>query len=327
MKFSVIIPLYNKAPYVARSIGSVLAQTYSDWELIVMDDGSIDDGSEVVRECVERSNMSSRIHIYTQPNAGVSAARNHAAEHAQGDYLCFLDADDWWEPTFLEQMAQLIHAYPDAGLYATNYVYYKPHKTHVALDIPTGYIQYAPTYCRSAAMPVWTGTVAMPRTIFNQMGGFTVGVRLGEDFLLWARTAMHYSVAYLNTPLAYYNNDVPAALRATRNLYAPEHTMFFLLDTIAPENALSEDWQRLFDKLRVGGLLPYWMSPIYHDRAKTELAKVDWSQQPRSVQHLYRTPIPLLRLYYTLRHLASLCKQFIIHNNPLLSTITLYCQL
>lgn len=310
MKFSIITPLYNKAPYIAHAIDSVFAQTYSDWELVIMDDGSTDGSLAEARRCVENAEALGRVHIYTQPNAGVAVARNRAVAYSQGKYLCFLDADDWWQPTFLEEMAQLIHDYPDAGLYATNYVYYKPHKTHVALDIPTGYIQYAQAYLNSVAMPVWTGAAAMPRQVFDIMGGFSVGVRLGEDFLLWAKTAMHYPVAFLSRPLAYYNNDVPATQRATRNLYAPEHTMFFLLDTIAPKDALSEEWKRLFDKLRVGGLLPYWLSPNYHDRAKAELAKVDWSQQSKAVRRLYRMPIAFVRLRQALLCCASRCKQF-----------------
>ncbi len=314
MKFSIIIPLYNKAPYIAHTIDSVLAQTYSDWELIIMDDGSTDDSLTEARRCVENAVISGRVHIYTQTNAGVAAARNNAAKEAKGDYLCFLDADDWWKPAFLEEMAQLICDYPDAGLYATNYVYHKPGKTHVALDIPTGYIDYPTVYLNSVAMPVWTGSVAMPRRVFEEMGGFSVGVCLGEDFLLWAKTAMHYPVAFLNRALAYYNNDVPATQRATHNLYAPEQSMFFLLDTIAPEKTLSENWKRLFDRLRVDGLLAYWLSPQYHDRAKAELAKVDWTQQSQSVRRCYRIPVPILRVWQTSLLGANRCKQFLYSN-------------
>ncbi len=311
MKFSIITPLYNKAPYIAHAIDSVFAQTCSDWELVIMDDGSTDGSLAEARRCVENDEALERVHIYTQPNAGVAVARNRAVAYSQGEYLCFLDADDWWQPTFLEEMAQLIHDYPDAGLYATNYVYYKPHKTHVALNIPTGYIQYAQAYLNSVAMPVWTGAAAMPRQVFDKMGGFSVGVRLGEDFLLWAKTAMHYPVAFLNRPLAYYNNNVPTMQRATRHLYAPEHNMLFRLDALGREEALSADWKRLFDKLRVGGLLDYWLSAQYHDRAKAELAKVDWSQQPKSAAKPYRVPIPLLRAWRALLRGASGCKQFV----------------
>lgn len=311
--FSIIIPLYNKAQYVCRTIESVLAQTYTDYECIIMDDGSTDDSRATVEGWLAENNprCGRRFRLLGQPNQGVAVARNNAVRAASGEYVCFLDADDWWEPTFLEEMAHLIQVYPKAGLYATNYIYYKTGKTHVALDMPTGYIDYPQVYLTSGAMPVWTGTVAMPRRVFLEMGGFPPGVRLGEDFLLWARTAMHYPVAFLNRPLAYYNNDVPAALRATRNLHAPEHNMLFLLDTIAKEDALSQDWKQLFDRLRVNGLLDYWMSPQYHDVAKKELAKVDWTQQPQSVIRTYRTPIWLLRVKRKIMQIGSRCKQWL----------------
>ena len=130
-RFSVIIPLYNKAPYVDKTIRSVLAQTYADYELIVMDDGSKDDSFAIALKAVEgRGNC----HVYRQKNAGVSMARNNGVALSQGDYLCFLDADDWWEPTFLEEMSKLIGDFPDAGIYGTNYtiVNETKHKTRVA---------------------------------------------------------------------------------------------------------------------------------------------------------------------------------------------------
>ena len=105
MRFSVIIPLYNKAPYVARAIDSVLAQSFKDYELIIMDDGSKDDSFEIVSNSIEgRQNC----HLYRQENAGVSMARNNGVAASKGDYLCFLDADDWWDSCFLEEMSKLI---------------------------------------------------------------------------------------------------------------------------------------------------------------------------------------------------------------------------
>ena len=309
--FSIIIPLYNKAQYVRRTIESVLAQTYTDYECIIMDDGSTDGSRATVEGWLAENNSrcGGRFRLLGQPNQGVAMARNNAVRAASEEYVCFLDADDWWEPTFLEEMALHIRNYPDAGLYATNYIYYKTGKTHIALNIPTGYIDYPQVYLTSGAMPVWTGAVAMPRHVFYESGGFPPGVRLGEDFLLWARTAMHYPIAFLNRPLAYYNNDVPTCLRATRHLYAPEYHMTFLLETIAPEASLSTEWKRLFDHLRVNSLLDYWLSPQYHDAAKAELGKVDWAQQPRSVIRTYRTPIFLLRAKRRIRQIGSWCKQ------------------
>ena len=263
MKFSVIIPLYNKAPYVKKALESVLAQTYADYELIIIDDGSIDGSAEIAEAILQ--DPASRLsplafRLLKQQNAGVSAARNNGVAQASGDYIAFLDADDWWEPTYLEKMAQLIEDYPEAGLYACNYVYYKPGKTHVALNIPTGYINYPKSYYESGAMPVTSITAIMPRAVFDEMGGFPLGIKLGEDFLLWAKTAMHYPVAFCEEPLAYYNNDVPVNLRATRNLHHPNNHMLFRMEAYlqllpegkrvlaSPKSSLNKPTPNLFQK-------------------------------------------------------------------------------
>lgn len=383
MKFSVIIPLYNKAPYIRKALESVLAQTYTDYELIIVDDGSTDGSAEIAEAILQEatrlqgyeakgmensaadtlasrlSPLAFRLRLLKQPNQGVSAARNAGVTQAHAEYIAFLDADDWWEPTYLEHMAQLIEDYPDAGLYACNYVYYKPGKMHVALNIPTGYINYPKAYYESNAMPVWTGAAMMHRKVFEDMGGFPLGIKLGEDFLLWSKIALRYPVAFLNEPLAYYNNDVPATLRATRNLHAPEHHMLFRLelafgdegmrplgerrkvkgtddeakddrlkvkgtengetDNTEPHrliasspHRLSDDWSRLLDKLRVNGLLEYWLDTRYHGVAAKELAKVNWNLQPNSIRRIYKTPIWLLKLKRRVMQVGSCLKQLLI---------------
>lgn len=376
MKFSVIIPLYNKAPYIRKALESVLAQTYTDYELIIVDDGSTDGSFTIAKQFIDerlkikgtedevkgyrlkvkgKENSGTETNGYKlspinyklirQANSGVSAARNAGVAQAQGEYLAFLDADDWWESTYLERMMQLITDYPDAGLYACNYVYYKPGKTHVALNIPTGYINYPKAYYESEAMPVWTGAAMMPRKVFEEMGGFPLGIKLGEDFLLWSKIALRDPVAFLNEPLAYYNNDVPATLRATRNLHAPEHHMLFRLELAfgneqeckvesvkcngaekseaeIPFSTLytlhltptKDDWKSLLDKLRVIGLLEYWMSKEYHNQAIEELKKVDWSLQPNNVKRIYKTPIWMLKLKQIVMQVGSYIKQIIINN-------------
>ena len=248
----------------------------------------------------------------------MAAARNRGVAESHGEFVCFLDADDWWEPTFLEEMDRLIAEYPDAGIYASNYIYYKPGKTHVALSLPRGYMDYPKAYYEGDAMPVWTGATCMPRKVFDEMGGFPVGIKLGEDFLLWAKTVLHYPVAFSEKPLAYYNNDVPASLRATRNLHAPQYHMLFNLDSIiddlqrTPYTVHRDTWMRLFDKLRVSGLMEYWLSDDYHDAAAAELKKVDWSRQPKSAKAQYEKPIWLLKVKRWIMRVGSYCKQKLI---------------
>lgn len=308
-RFSIIIPLYNKAPYVRKALDSVIAQTFTDWECIIIDDGSTDGSAAICEEFIYSLSPSlvQSFCLLRQSNKGVASARNNGVAASHAPYVCFLDADDWWEPTFLEEMDKLINEYPDAGIYASNYIYYKPGKTHVALSLPRGYIDYPKAYLQSGSMPVTSITTCMPRKVFDEMGGFPVGIKLGEDFLLWAKTAIHYPVAFSEKPLAFYNNEVPASLRATRNLHAPEYHMLFNLEPLEQELARRESgslplregqgvgFHLLLDKLRISGLLEYWMSDVYHDVAATELAKVDWSKQPRSAKAQYEKPIWLLK--------------------------------
>ena len=322
------MPLYNKAPFVRKALESIASQTYRDFELIIIDDGSTDNSAAICEEFFQTFNHSlahsinvnrSFVHSFIrQTNSGVAAARNRGVAESHGEFVCFLDADDWWKPTFLEEMEKLIKEYPDAGIYASNYIYYKPGKTHVALNLERGYINYPEAYLQSGSMPVTSITTCMPLNVFDEMGGFPVGIKLGEDFLLWAKTAIHYPVAYSEKPLAYYNNEVPASLRATRNLHAPEHHMLFNLDSIiddlhrTPYTVHRDAWMRLLDKLRICGLLEYWLDERYHEAAATELAKVDWSKQPKSAKAQYEKPIWYLKAKRRFMQIGSFCKQKLI---------------
>lgn len=313
MRFSVIIPLYNKAPYVVKAIESVLSQTCDDYELVIMDDGSKDDSYAIALKAVGGH---PKCCMYQQENAGVSMARNNAVALSHGEYLCFLDADDWWNPSFLEEMSKLINEFPDAGVYGTNYTVVNEikHKTGVVKvgvekDFIKGYINYCQVYAKTMVMPLWTGAVCMPRRVFDEMGGFPKGVKLGEDFLLWIRVALKYKVAFLNKPLSYYNQDVDAVNRGVGKLHEPQCHMLWNLNFLAEEEKINLDYKQLIDNLRTYGLLPYYLSKDYHDAAKKELEKVDWNRQPKKTQKLYRKPLARLRLWYRLMEIGSKAKQ------------------
>ncbi len=313
MRFSVIIPLYNKAPYVAKAIGSVLAQTFTDYELLIMDDGSKDASFEIAKEAI---NGQGHCRLFRQQNAGVSLARNNAVALSQGEYLCFLDADDWWDPSFLEEMSKLIDAFPEAGIYGTNYtiVNEAKHKTRVALvgveqGFERGYINYCQVYAKTMYMPLTSISVAIPRIVFDEMGGFPQGIKLGEDFLLWIRVALKYNVAFLNKPLAYYNQDVDVANRGVGHLYKPEEHMLWNVAFLEEEEKTNLEYKQLIDHLRTYGLKPYYLSEKYHEAAKKELDKVDWNRQPKKTRLLYASPLRLVQFWQTLLRFGSKIKQ------------------
>lgn len=302
-----------------KCVESVLAQDLDpkEYEVILVDDGSTDGSGEICDSLVASQPFSLSasqplMRVIHQPNSGVAAARNVGAKMAQGEYLAFLDSDDWWAPTYLSRMLWLIANYPEAGLYACNYWYVKTGKTHVALNISTGYFNYPQTYWEQKSMPITSISVVMPHKVFDEMGGFPVGIRLGEDFLLWSKVALKYKVAFLNEALAYYNNDIPATFRATKKLHAPEYHMLFHMEHLQEAEQKDKDWKRLCDWLRVNGLMAYWMDKRYHNRAAEELQKVDWNQQSAKVKRMYKMPIWMLKAKQRFMQVGSFVKQKVI---------------
>lgn len=315
MRFSVIIPLYNKAPYVAKAIGSVLSQTFADYELIIIDDGSQDDSFPNAAKAVEGHG---NCQVIRQENAGVSMARNNGVACSQGDYLCFLDADDWWAPSFLEEVSELIDEYPEAGIYGTGYIIVNEtkHKTRVApvgveSGFEKGYINYCQVYAKTLAMPLTSISVAIPRDVFDEMGGFPSGIKLGEDFLLWVKIALRKKVAFLNRPLAYYNQDADSQWRAVSRLHEPKDHMLWHLGFLEDEEKTNPDLKCLLDNLRTAYILPYFISPRFRASARQELDKVDWTRQPKKTRDLYEKPILYLKLRHSIFKIGSLVKQWV----------------
>ena len=313
MRFSVIVPLYNKAPYVRKALESVFAQTFRDFELIVVDDGSKDESYDVAKSVLERCNAPYL--LIHQENAGVSTARNNGVTPSRGDYLCFLDADDWWAPEFLEKMDGLIRNYPDAAIYGTNYYYVKNGRERVCVrDVDTGYINYCQVYVRHLQMPLWTGAVALLRSVFVETGGFRPHLKLGEDFDLWIRVALKYKVAFLNEPVSYYYQDSNPMWRGVSHLTDPKYHMLWNLDYLAEVEKTNPDYKRLIDNLRAYSLMPYYLSRKNRKDARQELDKVDWHKQPAKTQVLYKMPVFLLKGRNSFLKFGLAIKQWLIRH-------------
>ena len=313
MRFSVIIPLYNKAPYARRALESVIGQTFRDFELIVVDDGSTDESYSVAQSVLEGSDVKHL--VLHQNNTGVSTTRNNGVAASSGEYLCFLDADDWWAPTFLEKMDSLIREYPDAGIYGTNYYYVKNGKERVCVTgAETGYINYCKVYSEGMAMPLTSISVCIPRLVFDSLCGFRPHLKLGEDFDLWIQIALNEKVVFLNEPLAYYNQDVNPTWRGIGHLIAPKSHMLWNLGYLSEEERLNPEYKQLIDNLRTYSLMPYYLSREYREDARRELEKVDWDRQPKRVRRLYKLPILVLKTRKTVLSLGSKVKQWLIRH-------------
>lgn len=206
--FSVVMPLYNKEPHVARAIQSVLTQTVSDWELIIVDDGSTDGSAAVVRGFVD-----TRIRYVQQVNQGPSEARNRAIAEATHPYIAFLDADDEWFSDHLMTLDRLIKKFPGAAIYSQAYVIRKGAieqrlRYHRLPRAPwEGLI---PDYFLSAkpgVLPVWTSATALPRLVLEKIGGFPRNIPRGQDLECWSLAALEGPVAFSHEVGAVYYKD------------------------------------------------------------------------------------------------------------------------
>lgn len=204
---SVVIPLYNKATSISSTLECVLNQNFTDWEVVVVDDGSTDDSANIVSSMGD-----SRIRLIRQPNAGVSAARNRGAIEAEGEFIAFLDADDEWDKDYLATQYELTQKYPDCDVFAMNYEFrdINGKKTSTIINklpfndvdgVLSNYFEVA----SCSHPPLWTSAVMVRKSAFQNIEGFPVGIKSGEDLLTWARLACRYKIAYCKTPLAVFN--------------------------------------------------------------------------------------------------------------------------
>lgn len=207
ISFSIIIPLYNKAPYIERAVKSVLSQDYPHFEIIIVNDGSSDGGEKIVTKIVDE-----RLKLVSQKNAGVSAARNTGAKEAQYEYLTFLDGDDTYEPNFLSEIVKLIGNFPNAGIYGTSNSFIYPNGKKVAEDFRSlfngkeqGLLEdYFGLFAQIQKSPFSNSNLCIPKKIYQEFGGYKVGVKLTEDSDLWCRIALKYDVAFSVNALANY---------------------------------------------------------------------------------------------------------------------------
>ncbi|MBL87342.1 MAG: hypothetical protein CMO82_11865 [Winogradskyella sp.] len=204
LNFSVVIPLYNKEKYIERTLKSVLEQSYTNFEVIIINDGSTDNSLNVVKNIKDK-----RLRVISQPNSGVSNARNKGIELASYNWVALLDGDDKWEPNFLYEIALVITNIQDCAIYASGYK-----KINLKGDVSYSKSKYLPkdkgyvgNYFKALYYngPVYTSSsVCLNKDVLknsNQTPLFPSNVKRGEDLDAWTRVALQNQLYYINKPL------------------------------------------------------------------------------------------------------------------------------
>lgn len=206
---SVVIPLYNKEGQIAHTLQSVFTQTFQNFEIVIVDDGSTDNSVEEVEKFDD-----SRIRLIHQTNAGVSAARNRGIEEASGELIAFLDADDVWMPEYLATQYGLYQKYPECSVYACNYEFRDSEgkvTPTIIRKLPfEGEDGILSNYFEVASCshpPICSISIMVKKTAIQAIGGFPLGIKSGEDLLTWARLAVSGVIAYSRKSLAMFIRD------------------------------------------------------------------------------------------------------------------------
>lgn len=183
----------------------MLSQQLSDFELIIVDDGSTDGSAQMVEGIRD-----DRIRLIKKENGGVSSARNTGIGLATASHIAFLDADDLWLPSFLKDMHALMRDFPDAGIYGAAY-FCQMHgdRTREDFGLPEDFRGYILSYFDQALRHFlfWTSAVVVKKSALRQTGVFNEDISFGEDLDLWFRLALEHPAAFCNKQLAIYNKD------------------------------------------------------------------------------------------------------------------------
>jgi glycosyltransferase involved in cell wall biosynthesis len=231
--FSIVIPLFNKENFIESTLSSVLNQSFTDFELIIVNDGSTDNSEEKVLQFNDK-----RIHYYSKKNEGVSTARNYGIEKAKSDYITFIDADDYWYPDFLEEMFNKINLFPELKVFSSA-IEIETSKTIVKANYSikkTNDYEIVNYFISSYERTVLCSSSAVFHTsIFEKTGNFDIQLKSGEDTDMWIRIGLIYPILFSWKILARYVYD-PKSLSKnhTTTINSFDFSKYTLLENTNP---------------------------------------------------------------------------------------------
>ena len=214
--FSVIITVYNKAECIKDTINSVLNQSYKDFEIIIINDGSTDKSEDIIKTFNDQ-----RINLITTKNQGASKARNIGIEKATATYIALLDGDDTWEIDYLKHIHNAISKFPDIKIFTTGISHKYDNKTvPVSYSFKQKELYKIRDFFQSSLdfHLITNSSVVFDKSIISKTGLFDPSIISGQDTDLWIRFGLHFKILFINKQLVYYNFDPTSLSNTTFNL-------------------------------------------------------------------------------------------------------------
>ncbi len=285
-KISVIIPLYNKADYIVKTVNSVLEQSFQDFELLIIDDGSTDNSLALVKTISD-----TRIHIHQQENKGVSAARNKGVKLAKSQFVAFLDADDYWKEKHLENLIYLEQKHPKEVVFTAAYTvnYYKKTIDYTLKNHknPLNFFSNS----RSFSL-INSSNCIFNKAVFDTIGFFKTTLQGGEDTDFWIRVGLAYKLCFTNeiTVIITKNNTN----QASNNL--DNYSNCSYLFDYNEEEKNDFQFKKYMDLQRYGLLMRFRKKGEKHEKEQAILKDLNTSNLRLKQQFALRLPKKLLKL-------------------------------
>jgi glycosyltransferase involved in cell wall biosynthesis len=295
-KISVVTPVHNKEAYINKTLDSILSQTYTDFELILVDDGSTDNSGLI---CDQYALKDLRIKVVHQQNAGVSAARNTGIRAAQYSLIAFIDADDYWDVNFLKEMTKLINIFPDNDIYSAKFA----RVSNSSVLVGENYFPCKEKYlefdlidkcCYKARFPIHTSSVILKKMAIEKAGYYDVTINNFEDYDLFLRIAIFSKCAYLNSgPLSFYNIGIPHETKARGPIPLLSKQWISHMGKFDNDLKNHKNLKLLLDRSVLSQLISYRKIDEYTEEVKTILSKVSKSNYGWKYRIIYFLP-PIL---------------------------------
>lgn len=295
--FSIVIPLYNKAKSIENTINSILSQTFQEFEIIVIDDGSTDNSVESVKAISDN-----RIRLIQKENGGVCSARNRGIIEATYDYVAFLDADDTWDGNYLLEQSKLIQEFPLAYMWGINFAEMTDGK--LARYLPTGLSEkfrgYVEDYfnIKGRISDLFcSSSVVIKKEVFDKIGFFDERIKYAEDNDMWFRIIANYPVAFYDKYMVFYQFDAEnRALNKTINL---RYFLPYFVDKYSEYKHKNKVFYVWINRWSSQQIRKYYFNTVkenYID-AKEAITKLDYTVLPKKYRALYKTPYLIGKIF------------------------------